>query len=95
MTVKMTPEMEKLVEEKLQEGAFDSPEEVILAGLLSLGRSDEEDYDAPEHLRVKSREQIVRLLREGLSDTGKRYTEADMRKMRNELIERGQVSKGS
>ncbi|HET6246863.1 MAG TPA: hypothetical protein VFE47_04115 [Tepidisphaeraceae bacterium] len=65
MTITMTAKMERLVEEMLEAGAYGTPEEVLLAGLVSLSRYDAEDFGVPEHLRVTSSDQLNRLLEEG------------------------------
>jgi len=94
MTLKLTPEMQEIVDKEIGEGKFSTVEEVVLTALRAL--SDDEEVEAigpPEHVRVRSTERMKELLREGLNTPGPKYTDADMIAMRKELVERGRISK--
>lgn len=49
MKLEVGPEIEELIEEYLKQGAYATPEEVVLAGLISLKANDESaDEDSDE-----------------------------------------------
>jgi Arc/MetJ-type ribon-helix-helix transcriptional regulator len=87
MTVKLTPEMERLVEEKLQAGLFATAEDVLLAGLVSLSRDEEKDIDASAHAPVISMERLEELALEGLNSPSRERTAADFERVRQEIID--------
>ena len=51
------------------------------------------DAAAPEHLKVRSRERLVALLREGLASPSREMTQADFDQMHADIAARGQQSK--
>jgi hypothetical protein len=47
-----------------------------------------EDYGAPDHLHVTSKEQLIKLALEGLESPSREMTKEDFAMMRRELIEK-------
>ena len=74
MNVSLTPEAERVVNEKIETGEFQSPSEVVEAALRVL-----EDRDTE-----KERDRIERLLREGLASEVSDMTEQDWKDIRLE-----------
>ena len=66
--------------------------EAFLEALLLAGA--EYAGPAPEHLTVRSHDQLVALVREGLSSPAREMTSADLDEMRSELAARHGMPKG-
>lgn len=68
------------------EGGFASTDEFVAA--LIEAEAEAEDLGAPEHLRVRSHEHLVALVREGLASPAREMTSADFTQLRAELTAR-------
>jgi antitoxin ParD1/3/4 len=74
MNVSLTPEAERVVNEKIESGEFQNPSEVVEAALRAL-----EDHDIE-----KERDRIDGLIREGLASEVSDMTEQDWKNIRLE-----------
>ena len=74
MNVSLTPEAERVVNEKIESGEFQNPSEVVEAALRAL-----EDHDIE-----KGRNRIDGLIREGLASEVSDMTEQDWKDIRLE-----------
>lgn len=107
MTIKLSPEMEQIVDEKIRSGDFATAEDVVLAALMGLkyqpreiefenGRDKPaiEHYGAPDDLRVSSKEHLNQLLQEAEESPAAPMTKEDWVQFRRELVERYGPRKG-
>ena len=65
MTITLSPKARKLVNERLKSGQYESPDEVVLAGLASLRRQEELGDFAPGELERLVAEGELSIEREG------------------------------
>src|ERR1700730_6530201 len=55
---------------------------------------ESEDFGAPEHLTVTSKDQLQALILEGLESPARERSKADFDKVRQEIIQRHRVARG-
>jgi hypothetical protein len=87
-TLTLSDKVTALAKERATEEGFASVEEFLEALILA-----ESPGPAPEHLSVRSHEQLVALLREGLASPAREVSPADFDRRRAELIARYGKSK--
>lgn len=85
MPIVLTPELEKLVDEEIKSGDFDSPNEVLRASLLML-----KERNLPRQVRLKNLRREVQkgidAIRDGQYTT---YTTDELDNFVEEIIDRG------
>ncbi len=83
MTIHLTPELEKLVESKIDSGSFASATEVITAALRQMASSDEHRKDRLETLNLRIENGLAELDRGDYVDG-----ESFMQKLLDDLDQR-------
>ena len=85
MPIVLTPELEKLVDEEIESGDFDSPNEVLRASLLML-----KERNLPRQVRLENLRREVQkgidAIRDGQYTT---YTADELDNFAEEIIDRG------
>ena len=90
-TLTISDKVAALAEARAAEEGYANVEAFLEALLLA-----ETEYagSAPEHLTIRSREQLAALVREGLSSPAREMTPADFDRVRSELAARHGTPKG-
>lgn len=68
MKLDLTPEIRKLIEQRMQTGGYDSPEHVLLAALYQLEQQDSLGSWSPADLKAALQEGEESILSEGCVD---------------------------
>ncbi len=86
LSIQIPDDLKTALDARAADAGFTSTE----AYVESLVRSEVEgiDYGTPEHLKVRSREDLERLVQEGLESPAHEMTPADWDEMRTRLIAR-------
>jgi hypothetical protein len=84
-TITIPDELKDRAEARAAEAGYASVDEYV-AAVLRADADNRGTAGAPDHLNVRSREQLVSLVREGLASPAQLMTPADFDRRRAELI---------
>ena len=90
-TLTIPDDVAALVHARAAEGGYDDVG-AFLEALLLGGTAEDR---VPEHLSVRSHEQLVALVRESLASPAREMTSADLDRMRADLVARHATPKGA